>query len=54
MSKPMPSDRSTRPAHRAPRSAGPMIRLSWEQQAVIVLAVLVVLALALLAMMVWW
>ena len=40
--------------HRSATSGLPRIALSWEQKAVIVLAVLVVLALAAVAMMVWW
>lgn len=53
----MPSDRTARPApvrHRSASSGLPRIALSWEQWAVLVLAVLIVLALVLLAMMVWW
>lgn len=40
--------------HRSPTTRMPRIVLSWEQKAVIVLAVLIVLALAMLAMMIWW
>lgn len=40
--------------HRSTSTRMPRIVLSWEQKAVIVLAVLIVLALAMLAMMIWW
>lgn len=57
MPSPMPSEREARPApvrHRSTSSGLPRVALSWEQKAVLVLAVLIVLAAAMLAMTIWW